>query len=660
MLALWPALFALFLFFLAYHFYGKWIGKHLLELKDENQTPAHLKCDGVEYVPTNRYVLFGHHFASIAGLGPILGPAIAVIWGWLPAMLWVVFGSILIGAVHDLTSLGISLRHEGKSIGEVTSSVIGERAKLLFLLIIFFVLSLAMGVFALVIAQVFTYFHPQAVLPTVFLMLIALFMGIGVYRWRVPLWLATLIGIPLVFFSLFLGVWKPIALYPLFLSPSAKEEIQKLEKQGKWKELGFVTDPGQSSLEKTKRIYPLSVIYRENQRLEREKKASIVFEVFDPFKAGHMVRFFEEQGKKEMAEDVRQAGAKAAELWIVLLLIYALVASVLPVWLLLQPRDYLNSFQLYAGILLLYGGMMVGIPSIVAPSWNSQAFLFSSHPLTQIPPLFPFLFITVACGAVSGFHCLVASGTTVRQLKRESDAPFVAYGGMLAEGLLAVGVILACTAGYASQEAWSYFYRDWSAMRGLGAKLAAFVSGAATFLHSLGIPKDIGKTFIALVVISFAMTTLDSATRLLRYNVEELGRSFSLSPLQNRYVSSLAAVLAIAFFGFMKIGGKPAGLVLWGLFGTSNQLLGGIALLVVTIYLYKKGKKVRYTLLPMLFLFTMTLMAMVLNWWGFWKAKSLPLLVVGGLLLGMTFWLIGEAFLAYKKARQESQGRETL
>lgn len=655
MSAILLALISLLGFVVAYFVYGKFISQKILELDPHRQTPSQIKEDGQEYVPTNRFVLFGHHFASIAGLGPILGPAIAVIWGWLPAILWVVFGTIFLGAVHDLVALGLSLRHEGRSIGDITKDIIGSRARHLFLLIIFFALALAMGVFALVIAGLFTNFQPQAALPTFSLIGIAVVMGVAVYKWNVPLGKATLVGLPLVFGSLWLGISYPVTFYPLFLQGKTLEKIESHESRGTFQKYCLITDFGDSLLDKKEKLHPQNKVDALNQSLQQDGKIPLTYLELDSSNPSRMALFFGTLGDQEALKDLLQAASWTAVLWIWILLFYALVASILPVWILLQPRDYLNSFQLYAGCFLMYGGLLIGVPALVAPAVNPSANFFSSS--ATLPALFPFLFITVACGAISGFHCLVSSGTTVRQIAKETDAQMVAYGGMLAEGALAVVVILACTAGFASEASWNHFYRSWDAVSGLAAKLAAFINGAGFFIANFGIPLAFAKTFIAVVAVGFAMTTLDSGTRLLRYNLEEISQNTALKPLGNKYLASLGAVLAIGAFAFMKFNGKPAGLILWSLFGTTNQLLGGIALLVGSIYLYKKGKPVIYTLVPMIFMILMTLGAMSLNWFTFWEKGNYPLIIVGGILLLMTLWLCLEAFIAFQAFRKG--GRET-
>lgn len=530
-------------------------------MQDDEPTPAHELEDGIDYVPARRSVLFGHHFASIAGLGPILGPAIAVIWGWVPAVLWIVFGTIFIGAVHDFATLVLSLRHRGRSIGDITSDVIGPRARLLFLFVIYFLMSLAMGVFVIVIATLFTpagqpgarpaSSHPEAVIPVLVILGVAVLMGLAIYRWRWHFGAVTVVGVALSFAGL---VW------------GSRIEVTGI--------------------------------------------------------------------------------ASAAWIWI--LLGYAFLASVLPVWLLLQPRDYLNSFQLYAGMALMLAGLLVARPEVVAPAFN--------HVPDDLPPLFPFLFITVACGAVSGFHCLVSSGTTAKQISCARDAQVIGYGGMATEGMLAILAVLACTAGIGSAEAWQAHYASWAQGDGLGPKIGAFVDGAGSFLAALGIPRAGGTAFAAVVVVSFALTTLDSATRLLRYNIEEIGRSTGASFLADRYTASAVAVLSIAAFAFLKIDGRPAGILLWELFGTTNQLLGGLALLTVTVWLAKLGRSTRPVLIPMLFMFAMTLTAMVVKIGEFRRQEAWHVLAFAVVLLGLAVWLVAEGAIALGRVRRPAGG----
>ncbi|MDA1043623.1 MAG: carbon starvation protein A [Verrucomicrobia bacterium] len=591
---------------LAYVVYGRFLATHIFKLSNDNTTPANTYEDGVDFVPTRPPVLFGHHFASIAGLGPVLGPAIAVIWGWLPAVLWVVFGSIFLGAVHDLGALSVSLRYQGRSIGDVTRELIGARARLLFLLIIFFLLALAMGVFVLVISQLFVYYYPNAIAPSFGLMFVAVAMGISVYKFKMPLMPLSLAGIAILFLLIHMGVRHPLPTYAWNLAPAQAEEVEALFERGA---------------------------------------------VDAPYGADALTRYLDgapDTAPAVTGTDIRAAAAKSMTHWTALLLFYSFLASVLPVWLLLQPRDYLNSYQLYAGLILLLVGLFTLHPEIAAPA-------IADAKTIGAPPLFPFLFITVACGAISGFHSLVSSGTTVRQLRRERDALPIGFGAMLTEGALAVLVIMACVAGL-GQSHWGSagIYAHWSNLSGkLGAQLAAVVQGSGTFLSAIGISPKYGEAFIAVAIVAFALTTLDSATRLLRYNVEEIFRCVGLARFANRYTGSLIAIIAIGFFACLRINGKPAGITLWTLFGTTNQLLAGLTLLAVSLFLFKLRRPIIYTLLPMFGMLGISLYAMVTNLIEFLhhEIRNWSLISVSIVILIMTVWMLIEAVISFSRGR---------
>ncbi|HOB75934.1 MAG TPA: carbon starvation protein A [Phycisphaerae bacterium] len=621
------ALLSIGILYTAYKLYGTFLARRVFGFNDQQTTPAEEVNDGMDFVPTRKEILFGHHFASIAGLGPILGPAIAVYWGWLPALIWVLAGCVLIGGVHDLAALLASIRHKARSIGDVTNEIIGPRARLLFLIIIFFLLALAMGVFAINMAELFNDLSPQAVVPTFSLIVIAMIIGVMVYRFRWRLLPVTILGVLLMFATTYLGLFLPVPLYR-----------------------AFVTDPQVQQIITTTDDPDLPQVH--GIRATRADKAARYFET----------RAEKDSAFKPLAENVATARLRSQSTWVYLLLAYALAASVLPVWLLLQPRDYINSFQLYIGLLLLVLGLAVWRPPINAPAIVS----LETARQDDAPPVLPFIFITIACGAVSGFHNLVSSGTTARQLRRESDAQIIGYGAMLTEGLLAVLVILACVAGL-SREEYTQQYSHWG---GLGGRaLGAFLTGsgnvvAQPFIALLGSASaetiiTFCRNLIAVVVVSFAMTTLDSATRLLRYNVEEIARLARFKPLQNRYLSSFVAVLAIGYFALMRIDGKPAGLTLWQLFGTSNQLLAVLGLLVATVYLYKLGRPIIYTALPMLVMMVSVSWAMALKlveFYSGWQKKgdvtNLSLLIVGTVLAIMSVWMIVEAVGAFTRARR--------
>jgi carbon starvation protein len=544
---------------LAYRWYGRWLATRVFPLDDSEPTPAHTLRDGRDFVPAPPLVVFGHHFASIAGLGPLLGPAIAVIWGWVPALLWIVLGCIFVGAVHDLGCMYSSMRNRARSVADLANDVAGARARTLFLLFGVFAIALAMGVFVINIANLFAPgaggaeggHVPEAVLPSAALIGLALVVGVLFYRYRVSLAKLTL---PALVASL-LFVWLGVQ-------------------------------------------YPITSLFGWELTASR---------------------------------------------WTYLLLGYALVATLLPVWVLLQPRDYLNSFQLFLGMGLLLAGASVGGFTLSAPAFNPAP--------VGAPPLFPLLFITIACGAVSGFHSLVASGTTVRQLDRQSHALPIGYGGMLTEGLLATLALLAVAAGLGAE--WQARYPDWLTA-GKGA-LANFVHGAGALVSAVGVPLALAKVFVATVAVGFALTTLDTGARLIRYNLQELGRAWRIALLTNPTLSTLLAVGLIGFFALLKapdpITGelKSVGALLWQLFGASNQLLAALSLLVVSLYLRSLGRPTLYTLLPMAFMLVATLTALVIGMRNFALQGNTLLLGFSALIFALAVWLVGEAIVAWRR-----------
>ena len=531
-------------YFLVYRFYARYLGHKIFGLDPNASTPAHDINDGVDYVPCRRSVLFGHHYASIAGLAPMLGPAIAVIWGWLPGMLWVVFGTLFIGAVHDFGALVVSMRNRGVSIGKVAEDLIGHRAKFLFLLIILFLICLVMGVFVRTVAGLFTVeYYPEAVFPTFLLMGVAMVIGWLTYRRNADLSKLTMVGFGIMLLSIYGGL--------------------------------VLTKP-----------------------------------------------------------------SLLADSWILILLVYALAASILPVWSLLQPRDYLNSLLLYLGLGAAYVGFFVLRPEFAAPAINAQP--------ADAPPLFPFVFIVIACAAISGFHGLVSSGTTSKQIDKETDAVPIGYGAMVGESILGLLAVLACTAGFSSPETWSEHYASWTSANSLADKMQAFIDGSALFVNTLGVPMAIAQAFIALVAVSFALTSLDSGTRLLRYNIEEIASSIGVNWI-GRYSASLLAVCLIGVFAFYEINGQPAGLALWSLFGSTNQILGALTLLTIAIYLKQRSRNFWPYFIPMVFMMVVTLSAMVTNLSTYWSEGDVLLTSVAGAIFVMSLWLVVEAYLRLRR-----------
>ncbi len=547
------------LYVIAYLTYGRFLGRKIFKLTKDNICPSTELRDDHDYVPTNRHVLFGHHFASIAGTGPIVGPAVAIIWGWLPALLWVLLGSIFMGAVHDLGSLVVSLRNQGRSIGDIAGDLINSRVKTLFLLIIFFLLLLVVAVFGVVIGLCFK-LYPQAVIPVWGQIPIALLLGYLVYKKNMNALVLGGIAVLMMYGTIILGAY-----YPLNMPP--------LEANGK-----VIMDP--------------------------------------------------------------------ISIWIVILLIYVYIASTLPVQTLLQPRDFINSWQLLVAMILLALGVIVAHPPMAAPAVRTVA---------DAPPLLPTLFVVIACGALSGFHSLVSSGTSAKQCDHEHSALYVGYGSMLVEGMLAVFVLIACGAGIAlaggGVEAFNSHYQSWAsaAKGGLGVKLGAFVSGATAMIDDVGVPAAVAQTLMGVFIVSFAATSLDSATRIQRYIVSELAGIFKMPALAKKHPATLFAVGTAAFLAFINGSGKGA-MLLWPLFGCLNQLLGGLALLVVTIYLIHKKTSIIYTALPMVFMIVMTGWAMYYNISEFYSQQKWLLFGISLIIIVFEIWMIVESIMIITKA----------
>jgi len=547
-------------FFVMYKLYGGFLSRKVFKLDDSKTTPAHELRDDVDYVPTNRWVVWGHHFTSIAGLGPIVGPAIGIIWGWVPAVLWVTLGTVFLGAVHDFSALVMSLRNKGMSIGEITTRIIGKRAKYLFMGIIFLELWVVIAIFAMIMGVLFK-MYPSSVFPVWMEIPIAITLSYMVFRRRKSL-----------------ELWSWIALLAMYVT--------------------------------------------------------VVIGVFIP---------------------VKIPGEQAVVIWIVILMIYAYVASTLPVETLLQPRDYINSHELLVAMFLIFLGAVLTFirdPAhlgFTAPALNPSP--------SGAPPIWPFLFVTIACGAISGFHSLVASGTSSKQVDKESDSRLIGYGGMIAEGILASLVILAAAAGFgavgkgldAGSAAWAAHYKDWTAASGLGAKIGAFVTGSANMLgyvfgHSKYV-RELMMTIMGVFIVSFAGTTLDTATRAQRYIIQEFGRSVRWRWLTGKHIATTIAVASAFALAMVKPGGQGA-LILWPLFGTINQLLAGLALTVATLYLAFRRAKPWVTGVPMAFMIFMTGWAMVKNIQKFYQTHNWLLFCVGWVVFALMVWLVVEAIIA--------------
>ena len=606
---------AFVLYLIAYNTYGRFLGKKIFRLDPTARTAAHEHADGIDYVPSRKQIVFGHHFTSIAGTGPIVGPALAIIWGWVPAMVWVVLGSIFMGGVHDLGALVVSMRHKGRSLADVCAELVNPRVRILFLSIVTFGVVIVIAIFCLVIASIFK-MSPESVFPVWMEIPIAVGLGVMLRRCKsaraVVLW--TVLAVSLMYVTVWIGSAWPLPMPAI----------------GSW---------------------------------------------------------------------------NPVVLWSLILLVYCFAASVLPVHTLLQPRDFINAYQLYIALGLLGLGLLAARPEFVAPLANPNP--------TAAPSAWPLLFITIACGAISGFHSLVAGGTTAKQLSRETDARAIGYGSMILEGVLAVLVIVAVGAGlgldynavirfdptvaeqkkagletvaefdrfvkdrnldvklgepdtkeratvYTSgtmtgKPAFDWHYRSWGAANGLAPKVNAFMRGASNMMAKLGFPMILCMTIIGVFVASFAGTTLDTATRLQRYIISEFGSATGAKMLANRYIATFVTVLAAGVLALWD--GKGAGaLILWPLFGTLNQLIAALALMVVSVYLHRKRKPIWVTAIPFVIMVVITSWAMMVNLRDFlvgsdYVAKQPHLFVVGLIVSALEVWMIIEVILHVTRKR---------
>lgn len=535
---------------LGYLFYSRFLADRVFKLDPNHTTPAHSFNDGVDYVPTNKYVLWGHHFTSVAGAAPIVGPAIAVIWGWLPAFLWVTLGTVFFAGMHDLGALWASARNRGQSIGTLSGRYIGGRGRNLFLVVIFLLLLMVNSAFAVVISGLLTS-TPTAVIPTWGAIVVALLIGQAIYRFKWNLPLVSVVGVVALYGLIILGDRVPIVL-------------------------------------------PETIL-----------------------------------------------GLSAEAFWILVLFLYAGVASLLPVWMLLQPRDYINGLQLFIGLGILYVSIMVSHPTIVAPAIN--------HNLPDgTPGIMPLLFVTIACGAISGFHGIVSSGTSSKQIDKETDERFVGYFGAVGEGLLALGTIIATTSGFAALADWEEVYAEFGE-GGVG----AFVNAGGQILNSgLAIPTSLSATILATMAVLFAATTMDTGVRLQRYVVTEIGELFGRKP--NVAVSTAIVLIVALALSFSTGADGQGGMVIWPLFGTTNQLMAALTLSILAVMLMRKKRPVLPIVLPLLFVLVVTVMALLVQLGQYWTQQDWLLLILDIVILVCALWVVLEAALALFRARHET------
>ncbi len=553
MSAVIPAVIGLVALALGCRFYSSFIAEKIYQLDPDFETPSHAMRDDVDYLPTNKVVLWGHHFTSVAGAAPIIGPAIAVIWGWLPAFIWVVAGTMFFAGVHDFGAIWASVRNRGTSLGSLTGEVVGPRARTLFMIVIFLLLLMVNAVFAVAISNAFVA-TPSSVIPVWSAIAVAVVIGLLIYRFKRPILWPTVIGTVVLYSVIWVGDLFPVSLPDTLF------------------------------------------------------------------------------------------GLAAGPQWIVILFVYATIASLLPVWMLLQPRDYINGVQLFVGLGLLFAAVFLARPTIVAPVFNQSV-------PAGTPPLVPLLFVTIACGAISGFHGLVASGTTSKQLDKEPDARFVGYGGSLGEGLLALCAIIAVSAGFATRGEWE------AAFSGFGTTgIDTFVAGGSVIVTAgTGLPIGFTATLLAVMAILFAGTTMDTGVRLQRYIVQEWGTIYNLPALQNGYVATFIAVASCLALAFGAGGADgQGGMLIWPLFGTTNQLLAGLTLLVISVMLVKRGRRYAFTLVPMIFVTSMAFLAALYQLWNLFTTGQYFLASLDILIVVAAVLVILESTSAFLRERRQA------
>jgi carbon starvation protein len=536
---------------LGYKIYGSFIEKRVVQADDSRVTPARELNDGIDYSPARKPLLFGHHFSSIAGAGPILGPLLGVLYfGWLGAILWVALGSLFLGAVHDYTSLMVSVQNKGTSLADISKNTLGMRAKIIFSIFLWLALALVIAVFAVVASRTLVS-QPEIVIPTFGLIFIAMIFGWLIYRKGINVVAGTISALIVLFSLIYLGKLFPVSL-------------------------------------------PTSILGMSNQNF-----------------------------------------------WFYILIIYSLMASSLPIWFLLQPRDYISTWILFLGLGLGYLGLIATHPTINAPAFVS----FSS----KGGPLWPMLFVIIACGAISGFHSVVAGGTTAKQLSDESSGKVIGFGGMLTEAALAGLVIFIASSaliwdptGTKNQFGFQYL------MTSVGDPIQAFATGYGKFISSLpGLSLTIGLFFGMVMLNAFVLTTLDTATRLGRFILTELtGKKVPL--FRNRWIASSFIVVFAAILGATE--GYKA---IWPVFGASNQLVAALALIIVSSYLVGVKRPKVYTIYPAYFMLLTTLAALSYQGYNFFKAKSYLLGSVSVVLIVLAVFIVYDARkILFSKSKQ--------
>jgi len=504
LLSLVVILVGLVLYAIAYWGYVKWFDRNVIESDPKRETPAHTYMDGVEFFPSNRYILFGFQWKSIAALGPVTGPIIALQWGWLPGLLWILFGTIFIGWIHDYGSLVVSARSEGASFGPITYELISPRARTILLWYILWYIILILSSFSNVVAKQIFPVYPVSPIPVLIVALVGILAGFATYKLKVSIVYTTIIAVVIMF----LGIWAGIAM-PITV--------------------------------------PLST-------------AATVF-------------------------------PNAVDFWIFITLLFCFLGAVLPIWVFIQPINYLSFYLVYAGIIGIILGVFIGAPNYQAPMTTA----FFDPKVTTSGPLWPMMFVTIACGAISGWHSLIGSSVSSKQLDAEPDAHFIGGGAMLAEGILA---LVALTAVAILSPA------------AVAGKRPAdkFVIGGSTLLQNLGIPVNVGNALTAVMLIVLAITIMHIGLRITRLVLSDLAGPRFGGVFKNKYVSAILVSVIVYVVTSDHTGAAFS--YIWGTFGGANQLMAGLALMIISLWLTREKRPTKYTVIPMLFMLVTTLSAL--------------------------------------------------
>lgn len=565
------ALVSFILFILAYRFYSVRIGP-LFEMDPNRKTPAHELYDGADYIPTKRSVLFGHHFVIIAGAAPILGPIVALHYGWVAAVLWVILGGIFAGAVHDMGSILTSVRHNGTSLMNVSGNIVSERAKTLYLIFVWLTILLILAVFAFVVSWVFT-LSPEAATASFALIGFAIIIGVLLFKTRIPFQPVIVVAMVFIVLSIAIGLYMPV--------------------------LDFV------------------------------KIGPVFGQVLDQ-------------------------PAEIWPYWYVVLLIYGIIASILPTWTILSPRGFMAAILLIVTMGLGFIGLFIAHPSVDFPAINVMD--------VTLGPLFPILFITIACGAISGWHSIVGSSMSSKELDNEIDARSIGYGAMLVESALAIlaisSVIAAIYVGslYISPDnpvsvasASDYM----GVGTGMAEKAGFFFTGIGYFLENIGIPFASGWMLGALALATFAITTYDSGFKIGRLVWQELWIK-RVPVLANPAVATVFLIiplLPMVFIGMATSPALPWAMTIWPIFGAANQLMAALALLTVSTYLVSTGKSIKYTGIPLAFMLIMTISALVYMGYKFLLADNILLAVISAVLILLAIIVTYESLSVWRKLR---------